>query len=142
MKTKLPKIIAVDFDGTCVTHEFPQVGRDTGAAPVLRRLVEAGCKLVLFTMRSDNRPQEKARNGKPMNPNPLTDAVQWFEKNGIPLFGINTNPEQFLWTSSPKAYAELYIDDAAFGAPLIHPKNERPHICWDTVEKTLFPSRP
>lgn len=43
-------IIAVDFDGTCVTHEFPKVGRDIGAVPVLRKLVENGHKLILFTM--------------------------------------------------------------------------------------------
>lgn len=24
-------IIAVDFDGTCVTHEFPRVGKEIGA---------------------------------------------------------------------------------------------------------------
>jgi hypothetical protein len=29
-------IIAVDFDGTCVTHEYPKVGRDIGAVPVLK----------------------------------------------------------------------------------------------------------
>ncbi len=26
----------IDFDGTCVTHLFPKVGKDIGAAPVLR----------------------------------------------------------------------------------------------------------
>lgn len=31
-------IIAVDFDGTCVTHEFPKVGKDIGAAPILKNL--------------------------------------------------------------------------------------------------------
>ena len=30
--------IAIDFDGTCVTHEFPLVGKDIGAAPVLKAL--------------------------------------------------------------------------------------------------------
>lgn len=33
-------VIAVDFDGTCVTHEFPKIGKDIGAIPVLRKLVE------------------------------------------------------------------------------------------------------
>lgn len=33
-------IIAIDFDGTCVTHEYPNIGRDIG--PVLRKLVENG----------------------------------------------------------------------------------------------------
>ena len=39
-----PRIIAVDFDGTCVTHEYPKVGRDIGAAAVLKDLVAAGHK--------------------------------------------------------------------------------------------------
>jgi hydroxymethylpyrimidine pyrophosphatase-like HAD family hydrolase len=46
-------IIAIDFDGTCVTHEFPKVGKDINAVPVLKALVENGHQLVLFTMRSD-----------------------------------------------------------------------------------------
>jgi hypothetical protein len=33
-------VIAVDFDGTCVTHEYPRVGQDIGAVPVLKKLVE------------------------------------------------------------------------------------------------------
>ena len=32
-------IIAVDFDVTCVTHEFPKVGKDIGAVPVLKELI-------------------------------------------------------------------------------------------------------
>jgi hypothetical protein len=46
------KIIVVDFDGTCVSHEYPRVGRCIGAQKVLTRLVEDGAKLILFTMRS------------------------------------------------------------------------------------------
>ena len=46
-------IIAVDFDGTVVTHAYPYVGEDAGAVPVLRELVDNGCKLILYTMRSD-----------------------------------------------------------------------------------------
>ena len=45
-------IIVVDFDGTCVTHEFPEVGRDIGAVSVLKELVEKGHKIILYTMRS------------------------------------------------------------------------------------------
>lgn len=43
---KKPLIIAVDFDGTCVAHEYPKIGRDVGAVPVLRRL--AGDGRILF----------------------------------------------------------------------------------------------
>lgn len=45
-------VIAVDFDGTCVTHEFPKIGKDIGAIPVLRKLVEKGHQIILYTMRS------------------------------------------------------------------------------------------
>ena len=31
-------IIAVDFDGTCVTHDFPRIGKDIGA--ILRAVAE------------------------------------------------------------------------------------------------------
>lgn len=109
-------IIAVDFDGTCVTHEYPEVGIDIGAQPVLKRLVAEGHQLILWTMRSGQ---------------PLQDAVDWFKKNDIPLFGVNENPEQKEWTDSPKAYAYVYIDDAAYGAPLVvNEEGVRPHFDW------------
>ena len=44
--------IGIDFDGTCVTHEYPKIGKDIGAVPVLKELVEKGHKLILNTMRS------------------------------------------------------------------------------------------
>ena len=46
-------IISIDFDGTCVTHEFPLIGKDIGAVPILKKLVQRGHQLILFTMRSD-----------------------------------------------------------------------------------------
>lgn len=46
--------ILIDFDGTCVTHEFPLVGKDIGAAQVLRDLVSNGHRLILFTMRAED----------------------------------------------------------------------------------------
>lgn len=128
---KPPKIIAVDFDGTCVTHEYPAVGREIGAAPVLKALADAGVKLILWTMRS---------GGRQGGGDPLQDAVDWFAKHEIPLFGVNSNPEQATWTQSPKAYAQLYIDDAALGAPLKEGlRGERPHIDWDAVAVMLEP---
>lgn len=140
MSAPKQNIIGLDFDGTCVTHEFPKVGREIGAVPVLKELVDAGYKLILWTMRSDGREQLNARNGEPLaNPNPLTDAVNWFKENGIELYGIQRNPTQDAWTSSPKAYAHIYIDDAALGAPLIYPEGERPHIDWAAVHQFFFP---
>ena len=115
-------IIAIDFDGTCVTHDYPEVGRDIGAGPVLRDLVAVGHQIILWTMRGKE---------------PLIDALDWFQLNKIPVFGINANPEQHEWTTSPKAYAHLYIDDAALGVPLIYGEHGRPFVDWQTVRRQL-----
>ena len=116
-------VIAVDFDGTCVTHDYPYIGSDIGAVPVLRELADAGYRLVLNTMRSGK--LEK-------------DAVKWFKENGIPLYGVNHNPDQKSWTASPKVYADLYIDDAALGIPLkTSPTSNRPYVDWVEVRELL-----
>ncbi len=121
-------IIAIDFDGTCVTHEYPNIGKDTGAVPVLKKLVENKHQLLLWTMRSGDT---------------LRDAVRWFEYYEINLYGVNTNPTQKSWTESPKAYAQLYIDDAALGCPLITKTYdnsvilERGYVDWIKVEELL-----
>ena len=116
--------IAVDFDGTCVTHEYPRVGKDIGAVPVLKKLVDSGHHIILNTMRS----------GKE-----LVDAVHWFADNDIPLYGANENPTQKEWTLSPKVYAHLYIDDAALGCPLRFDRavSSRPFVDWEVVDTYL-----
>lgn len=123
--------ICIDFDGTVVSHEFPEIGKDIGAVPVLKRLVEVGHELILYTMRGEPT--------SPGDPNYLEEAVDWFAQRGIPLVGINENLTQNRWTSSRKIFAHLYIDDAALGAPL---KTDlsisvRPFIDWTEVERLL-----
>jgi hypothetical protein len=114
----------IDFDGTCVTHEYPKIGRFIGAQKVLKRIVANGGKLILWTMRSEQ---------------PLREAIEWFAENDIPLYGIQRNPTQDRWTSSPKAYAKFYIDDAAVGCPLKPGlRDERPYVDWVAVELLLF----
>ena len=132
-------VIAIDFDGTCVTHEFPKVGRDIGAAEVLRKLVNSGHQLILYTMRSDRK--ESKATGDPsiqdVTGNFLSDAIKWFHDNRIPLYGIQENPTQKNWTTSPKCYAELYIDDAALGCPLLYSNKERAYVNWAEIEVIL-----
>jgi len=143
MEKKQGLDIVVDFDGTCVTHEFPKVGKDIGAVPVLKKLIESGHKLILFTMRSDiENPKSDEYNIKAIGGKYLTEAINWFEQNGIPLYGINENPKQKDWTKSPKAYGQLYIDDAALGCPLryIPDISDRPFVDWFKVEKILWHS--
>ena len=118
--------IAIDFDGTCVMHEYPNIGKENeGCVDVLKELVREGHKLILYTMRS----------GKT-----LKQAVDWFKERGIPLWGINENPTQSAWTASPKIYANMYIDDAACGCPLIYDKSKsgRPFVDWNAVKIILL----
>ena len=130
--------ICIDFDGTCVSHEFPQIGKDIGAIPVLKDLVTAGHKLILFTMRSDRKKKKKV-DGETIivEENFLADALKWFEDNSIELYGVQKNPKQRFWTSSPKAYGHLYIDDANLGCPLIIPDEGRPYVDWAKVREIL-----
>lgn len=126
-------IILVDFDGTCVTHEYPKIGKSIGAEPVLRDLVEAGHKLILWTMRS------WTSFGDRKDASVLQEAVEWFKERDIPLYGINENPDQHSWTTSPKAYGHICIDDNCLGVPLKGPNllSHRPYVNWDAVRLAL-----
>jgi len=117
-------VVAIDFDGTIVEHIFPNIGKAVpGAFKWMKKFQDSGARLVLYTMRSDGQESGDV----------LNEAVQFCRKNGIEFWGINTNPEQLEWTSSPKAYAQIYIDDAAYGCPLVENKNDRPYVDWSIV---------
>ena len=97
--------IAIDFDGTCVVHDYPEVGRQAkGADKVLRQIVAKGHRLLLYTSRSYGKP--------------LDDAIKWFKNKDIPLFAVQKHPSQTGWLSSPKPVADIYIDDRALGCPV------------------------
>ena len=117
-------VIAIDFDGTCVEHEYPSVGMDVeGAVETLRALSNKGHKLILFTMRSGDK---------------LDKAVKWFKDRNIELWAVNENPEQKEWTESPKVLADVYIDDAALGCPIMFIDGvRRPVINWRKVREWL-----
>jgi hypothetical protein len=98
-----PMIIAVDFDGTCVTERYPEMGDDLpGAVQTLKALVMREHKLILWTCREGQK---------------LEAAVQWFTDREIPLAGINKTPlkDDFRAEGGCKVFANLYIDDKAFG---------------------------
>lgn len=99
-----PLIIAIDFDGTIVTHAYPGIGRPVpGAIETMKEFIARGDKLILWTM----------RDGKE-----LDEAVEYCKSNGVEFWGINQNPEQSSWTSSPKAFAHIYIDDRNVNGPV------------------------
>ncbi len=119
-------ILAIDFDGTIVDHQFPAIGEPVpGAFRWLKEFQAAGAKLILWTMRSDG-----DKNGPTQ-----TDAVEFCRANGIEFFGVNANPDQWTWTVSPKAYAHIYVDDSGINCPLRdNPRmGGRPYVDWSVV---------
>ena len=118
----MSKVIAVDFDGTCVSNNFPEIGETVpGCLEVLQKLRQKGHKLILLTIRSEEK---------------LKKAIEWFDKNGIKLWGINNNPQQKSWSSSRKVYANAYIDDLNIGCPLFKFKG-KDAVNWKEIEKEL-----
>ena len=97
-------IIAVDFDGTVVDHEYPAIGKTKlFAFETLKQLQKKGHKLILWTYRS----------GKE-----LEEAVNFCKENELEFYAVNKNypEEQFdAETISRKIYADVYIDDRNIG---------------------------
>lgn len=114
-------IIATDFDGTLCTHRFPNIGEEAPhAINVLKKLREKGHKVFLWTMRGhpdlSRFPHVNKDTGEYIPQDTLQEALDWCKERGLEFDGVNESPEQF--STSPKQYAKLYIDDAAFGCPL------------------------
>ncbi len=96
-------IIAVDFDGTIVEHEYPKIGKTKlFAFETLKALQKQGHTLILWTFRA----------GKT-----LDEAVEFCRENGIEFYAVNKSyPEEVLDDSvSRKLNAEVFIDDRNLG---------------------------
>lgn len=123
VEEKPKAIFAIDFDGTIVENNFPYIGKpNEGAIEVLQELQKLGYRLILLTMRSEDKLQE---------------AIVYCNKNNINFWGYNENPEQEKWTTSPKVYANVYIDDAGAGIPLKHDSNGKPCVDWAKLRDLL-----
>ena len=110
-------IIAVDFDGTIVDHEYPEIGKPKlFAFETLKALQEKGHQLILWTYRA----------GKD-----LDNAVEFCRKNGIEFYAVNKNYPEEIYddTISRKIIADIYIDDRNIGG----------FVNWSEVWQMLNP---
>lgn len=100
--------IAVDFDGTIVTHAYPAIGKELpGAIDTLKRLQSEGHRLILWTV----------REGKL-----LDEAVEYCRNRGLEFFSVNENYTGEIpqtsdgdRTACRKLNADIYIDDRNLG---------------------------
>ncbi len=96
--------IAVDFDGTIVTHEYPRIGKPIPfAIQTLRRLQEQdGHQLILWTVREGELLQE---------------AVDYCRSRGLEFYAVNANypDERPSESLSRKLSVDVFIDDRNLG---------------------------
>lgn len=96
----LPRILAVDFDGTLVSDKYPEIGGlNHTLVAFLNSAKSEGVKLILWT----------CRNGEQ-----LDQAVKFCADNGITFDAVNENlPEvQAIYGGDTrKVFADKYIDD-------------------------------
>lgn len=92
--------VAVDFDGTIVENQYPQIGRlQSGAKDTLQRLHNDGHKIIIWTCRSGDL---------------LVEAVNFLLWHGIPFDQVNDNLRENIEQyggNSRKVCADIYIDD-------------------------------
>jgi hypothetical protein len=97
-------IIAVDFDGTIVKHEYPKIGRELPfAIDTLKRLQQSPeYQLILWTVREGVELQE---------------ALEFCRNRGLEFYAVNSNyPEEEAEHKEPrKLKADLFIDDRNLG---------------------------
>lgn len=95
-------IIAVDFDGTIVEHEYPKIGRSIPfAIETLLQLQRDRHQLLLWSVREGDLLQE---------------AVDYCAKKGLHFYAANKNyPEEEVPTAARKLNADLFIDDRNLG---------------------------
>ncbi len=95
-------VIAVDFDGTIVEHEYPKIGKPIPfAIDVLKRLQqEENHRLILWTVREGELLQE---------------AVDYCENRGLKFYAVNKNNPDEETPDPRKLVAELFIDDRNLG---------------------------
>ena len=106
-------IIAVDFDGTVVEHEYPAIGGlKPGAKEALIELKKAGHKIIIWTCRIGKEEQE---------------VRQFLKEQEIPFDTVNT-PIAGADLGTRKIYADIYIDD----------KGLRFENNWEVIRKLVL----
>lgn len=97
--------IAVDFDGTIVTHEYPAIGVERPfAIDTLKMLIRDQHKLILWSV----------REGKL-----LDEAVEWCRERGVEFYAVNHDYPEETTKNNPhfsrKLKVDLFIDDRNVG---------------------------
>jgi hypothetical protein len=139
-------IIAIDFDGTIVDHEFPRIGKLLpGAKEVINEWYDKGYFILIWTCRNNYEPDHPEWDQAPIGA-----VTKFLEKNGVKFHGINQQqPGLGFYLESRKIFANVYIDDRNLGGfpgwSIAHAMVEK-HFAlggtrWDFYAADLFKKR-
>ncbi|WP_268224453.1 BT0820 family HAD-type phosphatase [Sinomicrobium oceani] len=137
------KVIAVDFDGTIVTHRYPEIGKPVpGALAIIMALQRKGHRLILWTYREGRY---------------LEEAVAYCRTHGIEFYAVNENyPGEAQQGNYPrKLNADIFIDDRNAGGLMgwkeiwqwLYPEEDRSYATHQkasvlsVLKRLLFPTR-
>jgi len=134
--------IILDFDGTVVEHNYPKMGRcNFGCFEVLKKLQDAGHKIILNTYRAD------CNNGTLEQALKLLNEQYWmmlkdrsmredFEMKPITEFyKSKVDPHPFDWEAI-KRDNRIFIDDIAYNIPLKKAcMVQSDMVDWDELDK-------
>ena len=98
-------LIAVDFDGTIVTHKYPEIGEEIPfAIDTLKMLRQDGHRLILWSVREGRL---------------LKEAVEYCRQRGLEFYAVNRDYPEETTESNPhfsrKLKVDLFIDDRNLG---------------------------
>jgi hypothetical protein len=125
--------VAIDFDGTCVTNAYPEIGEDIGADVWLRAAVKLGAKLILWTTRDDRAFAEGSKTTT------RQDAERWLNGHGVKIWAVNTNCKQKDWSQSLGLHYNIIVDDKALGVALrAKGPRERAFVDWSVAGPALL----
>ena len=124
--------IYLDFDGTVVEHDYPEIGKlNPNALEVIKKLQDAGHTIILNTMRVE------------FNDGTLEEAIDFINLNrevtGINISRYTENKIHPRNWNSDEIETEIYIDDIAANIPLIKASMVNGYMVdWIKIESQLM----
>ncbi len=97
--------IAVDFDGTIVTHRYPEIGEEIPfATDTLKMLIADKHRLILWSVREGEL---------------LDEAIEWCRERGVEFYATNRDYPEETRENNPsfsrKLKVDMFIDDRNVG---------------------------
>ena len=126
--------IAVDFDGTIVTHNYPAIGEEIPfAIDTLKLLRQDGHLLILWSVR------EGAL---------LDEAIEWCRQRGLEFYAVNRDYPEETTDNNPqfsrKLKVDVFIDDRNLGGlpdwGTIYRMIKQRHTWHDVIDDLLSQS--